>query len=150
MEASKGPYGFDIAPGFWHLLDQQIQMGIIASSSRVFDEITPGDDLFDWARNRRNSGLFVEPARVVQGVYGHIADHVQANYPSNQAAKFLRGADAWVIAHASITGGKVVTLEKRVPSNSTKPKIPNICDRFSIQTIDTYGMLRELGAAFRL
>ena len=54
----------------------------------------------------------------------------------------------WIRAKAY--GGKVVTLEARVGSSSKKARIPNVCDRFSIEVVNTYQMLRELGTSFEL
>lgn len=50
-----GPYGFDIAPGFWKFLEQKAAEGTIASSITVYSEIEEGaeDDLLQWAKNKR-------------------------------------------------------------------------------------------------
>ena len=84
---------------------------------------------------------------MVQDRFRAIADYVVSHYPVNQSNRFLSGADPWVIAHAAAHGGVVVTLETRVPNNSQKAKIPNVADRFHVRSINTYQMLRELGAA---
>ena len=73
-------------------------------------------------------------------------------YPDNQARRrFLDRADPWVIAHAGVDGGTVVTSEVRVPENSGKVKIPNVCDQLQVpvRSINVYQMLRELGVAWR-
>lgn len=50
-----GPYGFDIAPGFWKFLEQKATEGTIASSVTVYSEIKEGaeDDLLQWAKNKK-------------------------------------------------------------------------------------------------
>ena len=147
IEAAKGPYGFDIAPGFWTSLDQMVEEGRIASSLEVYRELTVGeDDLEEWARHRRSSGLFLEPDAAVQDRFRAVAEYVNNHYAANQASTFLDAADPWMIAHAAAYGGTVVTLETRVPDNSQKAKIPNVCDQFNVRSINTYQMLRELGA----
>ncbi len=40
----------------------------------------------------------------------------------------------------------VVTFEKRVGPNSTKVKIPNICEQFNVDYCDLFHMMRQLGA----
>ena len=35
IEGMKGPYGFDIAPRFWELIDEMIEVGRIACPTRV-------------------------------------------------------------------------------------------------------------------
>ena len=77
IESKNGLYGFDLVPGFWQLLDQKANEGVIASSTMVYDEIVTGnDDLASWARERRNMGLFVEPDEPVQATLREIADFV--------------------------------------------------------------------------
>ena len=70
-------------------------------------------------------------------------------YPDNQARRrFLSGADPWLLAHAMVYGGAVVTLEQRVKDDSKQAKIPNVGDNFRVQSMTTYGMLRELGISW--
>ena len=147
IEANKGPYGFDIAPGFWTLLDEMFNAGRICSSITVYRELpAKNDDVARWAKERRSSGLFPEPGPAVQDRFRAIAAYVSNRYPANQSNRFLSGADPWVIAHAAADGGVVVTMETRVPDNSQKAKIPNVGDQFNVRSINTYQMLRELGA----
>ena len=91
--------------------------------------------------------MVVEPNATVQVALGEIADYVNGNFAASRAASFLRGADPWVIAHALMAEGIVVTQEARVPANSTKVKIPNICTVFRVRSMNTYRMLRELGVS---
>ena len=149
IEARNGPYGFDIAPGFWTALDELSNRGEIRMSSLAYDELAAGvqDDLALWIRERRRSGLVVEPNAEVQAALREIADYVNGNFMVSRAASFLRGADPWVIAHALVSDGIVVTQEARVPANSTKVKIPNICTVFGVESINTYRMLRELNVS---
>jgi hypothetical protein len=42
MQAHRGPYAFDIAPGFWEGLEKHIHDGTIRSPNEVLDEIVPG------------------------------------------------------------------------------------------------------------
>ena len=102
IEGGKGPYGFDIAPGFWAMLDELIDDGRISCPARVYDELLDGqDDLAEWARQGRNSGLFVEPGTSVQERFQEVIGYVRTNYPNTNATRrFLDRADPWVIAHA--------------------------------------------------
>ena len=100
-----------------------------------------------WIRERRYTRLVVEPNAEVQVGVTKIADYVTEYFSANSAASFLKGADPWVIAHALATDGVVVTQETRVPANSTKAKIPNICEEFRVPWVNMYQMLRELGVS---
>ena len=150
IEGKKGPYGFDIAPRFWTMIDELTDDGRISCPAMVYDELSDTqDDLADWAQNRRVSGLFVQPAPDVQEAYRAVVEHVMQRYPDNQARRrFLNRADPWVIAHAIARGGTVVSMEGRDPSVSQQVKIPNACGHFSVQCVNTYQMLRELGVSW--
>ena len=147
IQSKNGAYGFDIAPGFWTFLDEKAGEGLIATSTVVYDELVEhsDDELAAWARERQGSGLFVEPGQTVQEYARAIIDHVQTAYEASQAAKFLKGADPWIIAHAMGDGGRVVTMEVAVPSNSKKVKIPNICSTFQVDCVPLVRMCRDLG-----
>ena len=148
IEGEKGPYGFDIAPGFWTFLDDMVSTGRVCSSKMVYDELTEVDDaLHEWAKARKSSGLFPVPDSAVQDRFRDIVNYVNMHYPAQQSSKFLGKADPWIIAHAAAYGGAVVTLETRVSNDSQKAKIPNVGDQFKVRSLNTYGMLRELGAA---
>lgn len=148
IQAKNGPYGFDIAPGFWAVLDRMNGMGLVASSTLARDELMAGnDELADWARERGATAMFVEPDEGTQASFQRVAQHVRGRYAENQAAKFLSGADPWLIAHSMSSGGKVVTQETRVGDNSEQVKIPNVCDFFGVESLNMYQMLRELGAS---
>ena len=150
IEGRKGPYGFDIAPRFWSVIDEMAAVGRVSSSTLVYDELTDvQDELADWARERRTSGIFVEPDTLAQAAFQQIVDYVNNHYTNvSQVARFLAKADPWVIAQASADGGAVVTLEIVVPADSQKVKIPNVCGHFHVPCVNTYQMLRDLGVSW--
>lgn len=71
------------------------------------------DDVYQWVC-RQPDGFIVEQDDVVQTAYGAIADYV-SNGPFGPEHKhsFLRRADGWLIAHARVARGIVVTRETR-------------------------------------
>ena len=86
IEGRKGPYGFDIAPRFWDILDELIRDSRISCPILVYDELqSVQDDLSGWARERRRSGLFVEPSEAVQRTFRRVAAYVTQRYPDNQS-----------------------------------------------------------------
>lgn len=152
ITAKNSAYGFDIVPGFWELLDHHAKGGIVCSSTMVLDELigenAPEDTLCKWIKERKDSPLFSQPSDEDQKLMTGVADHVYKTYIVAQSSAFLKGADAWVIAHAKRVGGTVVTFERPVPANSSKAKIPNVCKAFEVPCIDPYELLRKLGASF--
>jgi hypothetical protein len=154
IQAKNGLYSFDLAPPFWSFLDEQVQNGVICSSTKIYDEILRTEDssdaLANWTRNRRTNGMFIEPSRDVQTVYGQIADYVMEKYKQRQfkANEFLSGGDGWIIAHAKVAKGTVVSHEARVDRTALKPKIPNISTDFGVRCITLAEMLSELNFQF--
>ena len=130
-------------------MDDMADVGAVSSTSLVYDELVldSEDELSEWAKSRRGLPLFTEPDGDVQRAYADIAQHVVMSYESNQAAQFLRKADAWLIAHAVVNGGKVATQETKVGATSKKVKIPNVGEAFGIESVNMYQMMRELGAS---
>jgi len=89
----------------------------------------------------------VDPDASVQAALSKVADYVWEHYPPHNAAAFLDGADPWLIAHASVHGGRIVTHEVSAPSGR-KPKIPDVGDKFGVKTLNIFQLLRELSASF--
>ncbi len=70
IEGEKGPYGFDIAPRFWNMLDELIDADIVSCPALVYSELPDvQDDLSTWAKERRRKSLFVEPSAEVQRTF---------------------------------------------------------------------------------
>jgi hypothetical protein len=146
IQAKNGPYGFEIAPRFWLWLESAIKDQLVRSPIRVYNELAKGkDQLSRWATKMKPRGLFVTADRSVQQRLGEIAAFVQSRYEHPYAAKFLDGADPWVIAHAADDQGTVVTHESLVAANCKDAKIPNVCAQFAVNCIDPYTAFRKLG-----
>ena len=138
---------------FWAFLHEQIDAGTIRCPKMVYQEIVnneePRDDLANWIKNRRQSGLFVDPEADVLKAMNEVADPVIANYGQQHAGHFLSGADPWLIAHAIHGKGIVVTHESAKRPDAKTARIPDVCDAFKVPCIDTYEMLDRLGADFK-
>ena len=149
IQAKNGPYAFDIVPVFWDWLDRQIALGVLMCPEGVYAEVVKGDDdLADWMKERRRSGILIGADLIVQAEFGKIADYVSTEFPQAYAKKFLSGADPWVVAVAKAHGATVVTHEAMAGPNSHHPKIPNVCKAFGVPYVNCFQMLRELGARF--
>ncbi len=74
---------------FWAFLHEQIDAGTIRCPKMVYQEMVnneePRDDLANWIKNRRQSGLFVDPEADVLKAMNEVADHVIANYGQQHA-----------------------------------------------------------------
>lgn len=148
--ARTGPYPFKRAPGFWSFLSAQLESGEIGSPKIVYDELTKGnDELAQWCKQRREKGLCFGANREVHTHYTDIANHVMKKYGQRKAGEFLRGGDAWVIAHAmeDRANGTVVTQESTRHSNA-KVKVPTVCKELGVTCINTFQMLENFEFTF--
>jgi hypothetical protein len=142
----------DFCPAYWDWLDQQYAAGELASIEMVYVEMANGgDELATWVRARRDHFVSVSDEDT-QAAFVDISNHVVALPDKKQAsiAAFLGGADPWLTAKAMTSGATVVTSERKVDANSKKIKIPNVCEDFSVDYIDSFELLRTLQAQFVL
>ena len=65
-------------------------------------------------------------------------------------SKFAAGADGWLIAYAQIHNAVVVTQEVSAPKAKSKVPIPDVCQVFGVDYMNTWEMLRQLGVRFVL
>ncbi|MDP4488172.1 DUF4411 family protein [Pseudoalteromonas piscicida] len=150
IEAKNRYYSMAICPGYWQwILQSNIYSGV-ASIRFIKDELTNGnDELAQWAKD--NSHLFLanddEPTQIV---YTQVVQHVMAQEGMKNGAQeeFLRGADPWLIAKAMTSGATIVTHEKLDRNIRRKILIPNVCEHFGVQYIDTFELLHQLEAQF--
>jgi len=136
--------------GFWKLIERNIESGVVKITKRNYQEITEGrkkeDELAKWLKIRKGQGVCVPPTKVVQEFAARIADYVYSNdqYLSRHRMKWSRGADAWIIAQASIDSGIVVTREVSHPE-CRSPKIPDLCKQFEVRHITLIQLMKVLG-----
>jgi Domain of unknown function (DUF4411) len=150
ISAKNQYYGMDFCPAYWDWLDQQFTQGQVASIQLVYDELVKKkDELSEWVASHKNHFLSVTDTPT-QNKFAEIVQHIYSLPNRNQAnvASFLDGADPWLIAKAATTGATIVTQEMPVPVDSRKIKIPNICNTFDVQYINSFELLRDLGARF--
>lgn len=150
MEAAKRYYAFDITRRFWDALIQHAQTGLLLSIDRVKAEIDRvGNDLKNWANNEFHSWFVSTVEDDVIDAYRQVMQWAYSQNQFTDAAKaeFARGdnADAWVVAYALAKGCTVVTHEQFDSNIKRRIPIPNVCQAFSMQPVDTFQMLRALG-----
>ena len=150
IEAKNKYYGMDFCPGYWDWLIDQFAIGNVASIDFVGKELEKGnDELREWCRSHRDH--FIESNDLdTQAEYHEVVNFVMAGkYNSGNRDGFLSGADPWLIAKSKSIGAVLVTHEARkAPVDTTKVKIPNICDALGVRCISTFELLRTLEARF--
>lgn len=144
-------YAMDIVPSFWTALsDTAIKTGQLFIPDMVKNEIVrENDPLSSWLKD--NLSCFKETVSSsikVQSFFREIVDWIEQNehYKENAKKIFLDSgcADPWIIAHAKINGGKVVTLETPDPNSKRRIKIPDVCTQFQVPYITLYSFMREM------
>ncbi|MCY4232805.1 MAG: DUF4411 family protein [Bacteroidetes bacterium] len=142
ISAQQNHYSFDFHPGFWDWLILSNQNKRVYSIRQVYEEISVHkDQLYMWASDFKNTLFLPDPSDLGLPL-NKIAIHVKQNYRSEDVKNFLVTADYFLIAHALLKNWKVVTHEVRKPTKA-KIKIPTVCDRFNVECIDPFEMLRQ-------
>ena len=141
----------DIFPSLWKNMESLISKGLLVAPIEVLNEITERDDqLAKWAREQ--TSFFRAPTqRQIE-----ILKDVLKAYPSMVREDRKYDADPWVIALAkemitdpqqTLTSIKriVVTEEKL---RGEKVRIPYVCQKYNIDSIDIIEMFRIEGWRF--
>jgi hypothetical protein len=146
--SNNNPYPLKSKVGepFWTMIEEAIDSGLIKMPRHVFKEITGGkkgakDDLALWVDERES--LCLPSTKEIQELSGRIGDFIfspENKYKTHHALRFAKGADAWLIAYASLDKGVVVSREKPEP-NSRKPKVPDICAKFGVKFITLHKLV---------
>jgi hypothetical protein len=153
IEANRISYPYRLAKSFWMRLAEQVELGKVVSPRRVFKEWVENeghkDFVKDWVKVRE-AQLSKRPEQAVQDIVGAIGLYVFSNpqYDKYESWKFTDGGDPWVIAHAFVDKGTVVTLESHLHPEARKPLIPDVCKKFEVRWVNTMAMFEELGITF--
>lgn len=150
IQAFQQYYPFDVCPGFWECLIGSSEQGMLTSIDRVRAELQGyDDDLKQWAN--ATPDIFAPSADpLVVDAYQEVIGWAYGNSQFKPGAKanFAGKADGWIVAYAKVHDLIVVTNEKHAPAAQARVPIPNACRRFGVLDIDTFEMLRILGARF--
>ncbi len=151
IESAKNHYAFDIAPKFWESLIAYSKTGRIQSIDRVKTELDRGkDQVADWAEKQFQHAFASTDDAAVIANFGRLMNWVQgqAQYKDEAKAEFATVADGWLIAYAMASGLILVTHEQLNLQIKRKVPIPNVCQAFNVQYINSFEMLRQLGVRF--
>ncbi|TFH49152.1 MAG: DUF4411 family protein [Methanothrix sp.] len=148
IEAARRYYAFDIAPPFWQMLIDHANNGLVLSIDRVKVELERGkDELAEWASGSFHEHFASTEEEDVIAAYRKIMvwSQGQAQFTPGAKAEFARVADGWLVAYALAKVCIVVTHEQFNLEAKARIKIPNVCQAFGVQYVDTFQMMRELG-----
>jgi hypothetical protein len=150
VNAKRDHYGFEFCPGFWDWLDIAWADGRVASIEAVYDELVDyGDQLSDWARDRRS--FFLAPGADEVQAMATVNGWAAASGDYTLAAKqeFAEAADSALIAFA--LAGEHVVVTHELPANARKRiPIPNAAAALGVTYASPWRMLREERPVFVL
>lgn len=141
-------YAPRFCPSYWSILNELGKQGRIFVPQLVYEEITRTDDeLSEWLKQSNIPRHKIDAA---------VADALKQIYEANPVHQFLVDntksrslADPWVIAHAIKEKATVVTKEEKITAaDTTKIKIPNVCDNMGVRWINDYQFVDELSIRF--
>ena len=148
IQAWQKYYSPKFCPDYWKLLNELGLNKMIFLPQIVFEEITrTEDDLAEWLKS---SGIQIHK------IDAPVTQCLKRIYDANPIHQFLVDntkqrslADPWVIAHALKENACVVTKEEKVTAiNTTKIKIPNVCDNMGVRWINDFQLVEELNIQF--
>lgn len=149
IQAKNQYYGMDICPAYWDWLDQQFELGEVASIEMVGMELKAGnDELAQWAKDRPHHFISNDDQPTQQVFIGIVQRLMAGDYNAGSRDNFMAKADPWIIAKASVLGAAVVSHESRLEPTTKKVKVPNVCEEFGVTCISTFELLRTLQARF--
>ena len=141
-------YSPKFCPDYWDILNELGERNHVFLPQMVFEEIDrTEDDLSKWLNA---SKIPVRPisepvTQRLKQVYSAHPLHV--SLVDNTKNRSL--ADPWLIAHAIHEDACVVTKEEKVTAvNSSRIKIPNVCDNMKVRWINDFMLIEELGIHF--
>jgi hypothetical protein len=149
-------YAYDICPGYWTALVRLHRAGRVCCIDRIRAELVPKDeddwdDIARWISEETPETFFKKTED--QAVIGRFQEMVKWAYAEKQftdaaKAEFASVADGWLVAYAAENGLIVVTHEEFNPEVKRRIPIPNVCEEFEVEYVNTFEMLRSLGARF--
>ncbi|MCJ7804249.1 DUF4411 family protein [Patescibacteria group bacterium] len=148
IQAWQKYYSPKFCPDYWIVLGELGKRDIIFIPKMVYDEITrTDDDLSKWLKKSN-----IPVAEIDENVTSFLKMIFAAN-PSHQNlvdnTKNRSLADPWVIAHAINVNAIVVTKEEKVTAiNTSKIKIPNVCDNMGVPWINDFQLIDKLNIIF--
>jgi len=148
IQAWQKYYSPKICPDYWGVLDDLGMKDIIFLPQMVYEEITrTDDDLTKWLKSSNIPKYKIDEP---------VTECLKKIYEKDPVHKFLVDntkqrslADPWVVAHALKEGAVLITKEEKVTAiNTTRIKIPNVCENMGVPWMNDFQFIEELNIQF--
>lgn len=148
IQAWQKYYSPAICPDYWDKLNELGAQGIIFIPAVVKDEILKTEDeLSKWLKRSK-----IQIRSITEPVTYYLRQIYNANSAHKNLVDNVKGrslADPWVIAHAMTESAIVVTKEEKITAqNTSKIKIPNVCENMGIRWMNDFEFINEVGIRF--
>jgi hypothetical protein len=155
IKSHNGNFPVGNAIGFWAWMERESKAGKFRVAKRVYDEVVNGrdgkkDELANWMERRRANGLCIMPTKEVDSKVTEVADYVWSHprYPFHQRLEFSKGADGFLIAHALVDRGIVVSDESQLFPDSQRVRVPDVCKHFNVTCRTLTQLIKDLDAKY--
>ena len=143
---NREPYPLPGARAYWSWFEGQVDAGKIITHWKCVKEVTDGEKRDDpepivqWVKTRKAKLTAPPDTQQVSDLVGKMCQYCYGKFGVVRTIEFTKGADLWLIAHAKMDEGTVVTQE------STKKllRIPAVCEPFEVRYISVFKMNHEL------
>ena len=149
-------YAYDICSGYWSALVQLHGAKRVFSIDLIRAELVPKkkddwDDIAHWIEDDVPDTFFkkTEDQAVIDSFQEMVNwAYAEPQYTDAARADFASVADGWLVAYAATNGLVVVTHEQYHPEARNRVLIPNLCEEFEVEYVNTFEMLRTLRVKF--
>lgn len=147
IDANRDYYPMERVPEFWAWLAHLARGGRIAMPREVFDEVKTGrDEVAKWLKHGQTGGALLLDEDADPSLVARVVSQGYASDLNEDEVQKL-GRDPFLIAAAlkDPAGRRVVTTESRKPTaQRANRRIPDVCDRLGVVSLDTFQLVREL------
>lgn len=148
IQAWQKYYSPSLCPDYWGRLNDLGEQVMIFIPEAVKDEILKTEDeLSQWLKSSK-----IQVRDITEPVTYYLRQIYNANPVHKNLVDNVKGcslADPWVIAHAMTDSAVVVTKEEKITAqNTTKIKIPNVCENMGVRWMNDFEFIAEVGMRF--
>lgn len=149
ITAKDSYYALNQVPEFWDWLLHQGTNGHLKVPREIFEEVSPGrnkdDPFYAWRKDKATLTALVLEEDINPTILQKV---IHAGYGADLTDDELEtiGRDPFLVAYALSGHGRcVVTTEVSRPGKKRQNrKLPDVCDQFGVDWIDTFRMTRAL------
>ena len=151
IDANRDYYPIERVPEFWEWLLEMGKLDRIKIPQEFYEEVIfprpqkdKKDPLVEWLKTYKET-LVLDEEAVVELVT-RVTEQGYANDLTDEELVKI-GRDPFLVAHSlvDIQNRSVVTTEHSRPSRTrANRKLPDVCDDFSVQCINTFALIQEL------